>query len=245
MTPEELYQKGSALYEQKKYPEALQLFTQAAEQGYTRAMEELGSHYFYDFSKPEHRELAFYWLSKAMEKENEISDTYTYYNISYCYRWGFGDERNWRKAFTYLRKGSMKGNPLCILCVAQCYERGTGVKQNYTKALQWYRKHTKTEDGTTTMTLVGDYYYEGIGTEQNYSKAAKWYQKASERDYSDGHYKLGVCYQNGNGVPKDFDKAIDLFEKAYMQCHPEAEKVLAELEKQQCPRVLDFLEHNR
>ncbi len=246
MTVEDLYKKGMTLYKRKKYTWALQLLTQAAEQGYTKAMEELGSHYFFSTynsaSKNKDMEKAFYWLSKAMENEDEISDTHSYYCIAYCYKWGDGVKRNEKKVYTYLRKGAMKGNSLCIHCVAQCYELGIGVKQNFTKALQWYKKHTKTEDGWNSMVTIGDYYYKGIGTEQNHTKAAEWYMKASEQGYSDGHYKLGICYQNGTGVPKDFDKALDLLEKAFMQSNPDAEKILVDLLKQRCPRVVDFFE---
>lgn len=244
MTPEELYKKGITLYKRKKYPWALQLLTQAAEQGYTLAIEELTSHYFlrgYNRGSIfEDQEKCFYWLSRLMEREDEIQDTYSYFRIAHCYRWGDGTRRNERKSFTYLRKGAMKGDPLCILCVAQCYERGIGVKQNFTKALHWYKKHAKTEDGNTTMVKIGNFYYKGFGAEQNHEKAAEWYQKATEQNYPTGHYELGRCYQYGTGVPQNLDKAIDLYETAFMKSDHNAEETLVELLKQGCPRVVDF-----
>ncbi len=238
--PEELYEKAMTLLKRHKDTWALQLLTQAAEQGYVKAMEELGLYYF-GREKDKDMEKAFHWCLKATEHED--CDARIYYYTAYCYRWGDGVKRNERKAFTYFRKGAMKGNAVCAHCVAQCYERGFGVQQSYAKALQWYKKHAKTMDGKNSMVAVGNYYHEGRGdTEQSYEEAVKWYRKASDRDYSGGHYKLGLCYRDGTGVQKDFNKALEYFEKALEHSDPDAEKVLVDLLRQGCPPVVEMFE---
>ena len=52
------------------------------------------------------------------------------------------------------------------------------------------------------------------GVSKNYHAAAVWYKKAADQGHKDAQYNLGVCYQNGQGVPRDKKRAADLFEQA-------------------------------
>ncbi len=64
---------------------------------------------------------------------------------------------------------------------------------------------------------LGIMYYNGQdGVEQSYEKAAEWYQKAIETDpdFPDAYNSLGGCYLDGEGVPKNQKKALELYKKA-------------------------------
>jgi len=45
-------------------------------------------------------------------------------------------------------------------------------------------------------------------------QAALWYQKAADRGNPAGLFLLGWCYEKGLGIPCDYTKAIDCYEKA-------------------------------
>ena len=45
-------------------------------------------------------------------------------------------------------------------------------------------------------------------------EAAKWYALATERGDITGTYYLGRLFETGNGVPQDYSKALNLYQKA-------------------------------
>ncbi|MBR4255074.1 MAG: SEL1-like repeat protein [Lentisphaeria bacterium] len=59
-------------------------------------------------------------------------------------------------------------------------------------------------------------YYLGLNCEKenNMAEAAQWYAKAAEQDDLDAQFKLGVCYENGTGVPRDYREAVKWYRKA-------------------------------
>ncbi|MBR0458737.1 MAG: sel1 repeat family protein [Victivallales bacterium] len=42
----------------------------------------------------------------------------------------------------------------------------------------------------------------------------EWFRKAVEKGYGDAQYALGTCYQEGFGVEKDMEKAVEWYRKA-------------------------------
>lgn len=67
--------------------------------------------------------------------------------------------------------------------------------------------------------------YEGglLGANQSYFKAKNWYEKAAEQGSSDAYNKLGLLYNDGNGVRQDFLIARRMYEKAAKLGHAEAQ----------------------
>ena len=45
-------------------------------------------------------------------------------------------------------------------------------------------------------------------------EAAKWYAMAAEQGYADAEYRLGICYEEGRGVPINQKKAVQLYTMA-------------------------------
>ena len=54
------------------------------------------------------------------------------------------------------------------------------------------------------------------------------YREASERGYKNAQYNLGMCYEAGIGIPKDYVEAARWFRKAAEQGHPTAQYKLGE-----------------
>ena len=51
----------------------------------------------------------------------------------------------------------------------------------------------------------------------------KWFQKASDQNLAKGHYNLGVYYENGYGVEKNYPEALKWYRKASEQNDADAE----------------------
>ncbi len=64
---------------------------------------------------------------------------------------------------------------------------------------------------------------------QDYEKAVYWYTKAAEQGMSPAQFNLGVCYENGQGVPRNRKKAVEWFKKAAEQGNSGAQNVLKQL----------------
>ena len=63
---------------------------------------------------------------------------------------------------------------------------------------------------------IGRHYEQGIGVERNYHTAAIWYEKAMACEcVNPATMRLGFLYANGLGVPKDREKARELFKTVH------------------------------
>lgn len=72
---------------------------------------------------------------------------------------------------------------------------------------------------SAVMFKLGDAYSMtayGYGIVDDY-KAAYWYRLAAERGHSKAQCYLGICYENGKGVPQDYKQAAYWFEKSALQ----------------------------
>ncbi len=54
-------------------------------------------------------------------------------------------------------------------------------------------------------------------------------QKKAEQGDAAAQYNLGVCYSNGQGVPKDIDKVVEWYQKAAVQGDEGAKSALKRL----------------
>jgi hypothetical protein len=57
-------------------------------------------------------------------------------------------------------------------------------------------------------------------------KAMKWYRKAAEQNLADAQHSLGFCYDQGQGVEKDYAEAVKWYRKAAEQNYTAAQHIL-------------------
>ncbi|KAJ1450542.1 hypothetical protein M885DRAFT_621604 [Pelagophyceae sp. CCMP2097] len=55
--------------------------------------------------------------------------------------------------------------------------------------------------------------WRGTGVAQSYDEAVRWWRLAAAQGYADALYRLGACYANGQGVPRDNHEALRLYSK--------------------------------
>jgi TPR repeat protein len=89
---------------------------------------------------------------------------------------------------------------------------------DYRKAVQCFRKALEKNDGylpELAILKLARYHEEGsFGIPQNYACAANLYRKVAA--YSSwANYKLGCFYEMGWGVPKNLDRAVEYYVKAF------------------------------
>ena len=63
------------------------------------------------------------------------------------------------------------------------------------------------------MNLLGTCYHQGTAGQKNYDEALKLFTRAHDLGYMDAAGNLGVLYMNGDGVARDEQKAVNLFDE--------------------------------
>lgn len=204
-TVEEMYQLGENYYYgkngyEKDYSKAVEWFRKSAEQGYAKAQNHLGV----------------------------------------CYRFGDGVSKDYNEAVKWYRKSAEQEYVWAQFNLGVCYERGYGVSKDINEAVKWYRKSAEQgnadaqkwlkENGYSLkasaeeMYNEGEYYYFGTGDyPQDYDKAVGLYRKAAEMGHIRAQFRMGKCYEKGQGVPQDYVNAVEWYRKAAEQGYAEAQ----------------------
>ena len=89
------------------------------------------------------------------------------------------------------------------------------------KAVDWNTPHTGWD-------IKGDDFYYGRGCTVDYTQALYWYHKAADAGNMYSPNSIGICYQNGHGVPQSDEQAAQWFEKAAKAGNPQGAYNLAE-----------------
>jgi len=64
---------------------------------------------------------------------------------------------------------------------------------------------------------------------QSFDEAVRWWRLAAAQGQPDALYGLGVCYEDGHGVPRDDRKALSLYKRAAVLRHARAADIVAAL----------------
>ena len=62
--------------------------------------------------------------------------------------------------------------------------------------------------------------------EENYVEAVECFRDAAERGYAEAQFYLGYCYENGEGVARDYEKAAKWYRDAADQGQDDAQVAL-------------------
>jgi TPR repeat protein len=80
--------------------------------------------------------------------------------------------------------------------------------------------------------LLGQLYEQGRGVEQSEWKAFEYYKMAAASGQAQAAVKVGLLYRDGNkrlGIKKNYEKALQSFEKGALQSWPESQFYLADM----------------
>lgn len=83
---------------------------------------------------------------------------------------------------------------------------------DFAAAIEFYQKAANTgeDDCEHGLFLIGST-YKDLG---DYQMAFKFYLEAAEKGSGDGMFFVAACYEDGLGVEKNFDKAIEWYRRA-------------------------------
>ncbi len=171
-------------------------------------------------------------------KKAICGDMEAMYQLGDCYCYGEGVECDYKKALECYKKAADHG----ILIARMRYENLLNEIKTQPETMELAMELLYPEEykraiygDSDAQRWIGVYYFQGlVGTfdsYENYKKAAEWYTKASEQGSATAQFLLGMLYELGKGVPKDYRKALELFKSAAAQGHQMAAESYRKLKK--------------
>ena len=117
-------------------------------------------------------------------------------------------------AWRELKPLADQGNAEAQYQVGVMYNHGQSVKRSYRTAAEWYQRAAEQGHSGAQFNL-GFMYYNGTAEEddplaQSYGDAVGWLTRAAASGIGEAQYLLSNMYLRGNGVARDFDRAIRL-----------------------------------
>ena len=194
-------------------PEALEYLEKKAKEGNPYAEWGYGRYYNDDELRSYDPEKAFYWYSKAAEKNIPVALN----NLALMYIFGRGVKKDVKKIKELMLKAAELGVEHAQECLVRLYSGYYDViESNYNEAFKWIEVLVK-KGSLTAKYNMGVCYFYGRGVPEDKSKAVEiWKSILEEVAETKNNIKHKVCrtlyecYNNGLGVAKDEEKANEL-----------------------------------
>lgn len=224
----------------KDEAKALDLFERAASQGVSEALADLGLIYINGLGVEKDIAKAVQYLEQASNKniaratdylgwtymnKKDYSRAYDLYkraadagysgalnHLGHLYEKGYGVDRDLTKAFEYYMEAAKKGNKYGLYNVGRMYEYGLGVNQNYEKSFDYYLASAERGNEYSQYKVGYFYQYGYVKNEVSFNQIANWYELSASRGYIPARVELAFLYLDGNGVPENKTKAIEIIE---------------------------------
>jgi TPR repeat protein len=159
-------------------------------------------------------QLAFEW---SLTQE-EGQDAERWCDLGDMYRNGHGVAQDLQQAEAWYRKAAAQGDPRGQWALGLCIYDVEGDAGRNEEAFAWMSR-AAAHGEPFLQCWLGDFY----AMTARHEEALYWYGQAAAQDDKEGQFKLGMMYEEGNGVPQDNDQAAFWYRKAAEQGHAEAQ----------------------
>ena len=234
------------LYEQEKFEESADSLRQAAELGQPWAQLYYGGTLKKGIGVAQNLTAAVEWFRKSADQGCAVA----FFELGVCYENGEGVERNLDEAEVWYKKALDAGigeeAKAALERVGKLKAEATPEAEAvelYKKAMEYFDRQDKDVECAELLRqsaelgfvwaqlFYGRFLCKGIGTALAPDEAVEWFRKAADQDCHEAFYELGVCYENGEGVERDFDQAIAWYRKAADGGFDRAQSAIIRVEK--------------
>ena len=142
---------------------------------------------------------------------------------------GLGVGRDLPTAIAWYRKAADQGSALAEYALGGFYAQGRGVTNDVTEAIRWWKKAAGQGEVEAAAALGQLFLLPAApyGTNYvNYPEALRWLRQAAAAGSEGAENNLGVAYENGFGVKRDYAaaywraRAADLVDHCNKSCDP-------------------------
>jgi len=202
-----------AKLEQKK--QQIQLFDNminSALLGKAEQQYALGMHYLLGFKTDPDARQAYYWFSLAAEKNHPRA----MYQLGNQYLQGNGVEKDTNKAIHYLASAARQKIKPAQTAVQLFANNG-------------YKTQINAENGDKVAQLKLAKSYLAKTSVSQKRTGLKWLQKAAGQKYPPALFELAKIHEHGDIVPKDLEKAFNIYKTAAAQNNPKAQYKIGQM----------------
>ena len=115
-------------------------------------------------------------------------------------------------ALSILKKSANAGNPVAMINIGNIYEYGQlDGKPDYKKALTWYHRAALLGDNTGLFDYA-NLLHSGKGTRRDRETALMIFRKLTERGFKAAPFYVGLYYEKGWVVEKDYQTAMRFYQ---------------------------------
>ena len=177
-----------------EYPNANQLYLQAAEEGHADAQYYMGLAYSGHPSAQsanseavtKDHEQAVKWFRKAAEHGGASAQ----YELGLAYDYGRGVPQDDAEAAKWYRKAAEQGSAGAQCNLGYAHEHGKGATQDHVEAAKWYRKAAEQGDRNAQYNL-GLAHAVGRGVAKDDAEAVKWVRMAADQGHAQARLHVG------------------------------------------------------
>ncbi len=189
----------------KNYSKAFFCYNKAFELGADRkeCAIRIGVSYLRGLGVKENRSQALEWFKKAAA----AGSTDGIFLCGESYFFGSGCEQDYKIASQYYTLAAKEEHTRATVALARCYELGLGVPQSNKKAAVLYKRASNCDNAEANFRLA-NLIYESGGLEDGI-KALLF--RASNKGHALATLLLGEFYEQGLGMPQNFDKAAEKY----------------------------------
>ena len=147
--------------------------------------------------------------TRYFKRAQSQGDAETQYQIGRVFDTGLLGDINHKEALSWFKKAAKQKHVESMYQVGRYYQEGLSVDPNPKRAYSWFEKAAKKDHvkAAYQVGIMNRYDVDLI----NYEKAALFLAQASFKFHIKATHELGLLYYYGLGVPKDKERAFELF----------------------------------
>ena len=243
---EKLLRQAYERFEKQDFEASTELLRQSAELGNPWAQIYYGGSLKKGVGTAQDLPAAVEWFRKSADQNCAVA----FFELGVCYENGEGVEQNPDEAAAWFKKALDAGIGEEAQAALDRVEQRKAESTPEAKALALYQQAIEFFDRQDkdvecaellrqsaelgyvwAQLFYGRFLCKGIGTALDPAVAVEWFRKAADQNCPDAFYELGVCYENGEGVERDFDTAIAWYRKAAEGGFDRAQSAIIRVEK--------------
>jgi len=201
------YELGRAKLAAKDIAAAALLFKQAADQGHTRALYQLGN--MASRGLGHDQDLAE--AERYYQRGADLGDPYAMAAHGRNLVQGQGTAADPALGVTFLNRAVELGHTYAMNTLGAMYYYGQVVDKNPDRGVRFWRAGLDRGD-IYSMNNLGIAYLEGAGVKKDPKRALRYFMGASESGHPGAPNNIGRMYLNGSGVKKDIKEAVRWYE---------------------------------
>ncbi|MDO5310243.1 MAG: tetratricopeptide repeat protein [Planctomycetia bacterium] len=157
---------------------------------------------------------AFELLATAAEQSSQLGVFY----LGICYVDAVGTACDCQRGTALLKACADKGNAQAMKNLAMIYASGRLGVEDFQQACEWMTRAAFEGDAEATGVALQQLLWEDVT--RDLDKGVALAHDAVKRGDCDAAFQLAICYAQGLGVPKDYQRACQLYETSSEQGDP-------------------------